>query len=373
MKISTISFTSSIDNCFLNLYDLANFITLGKELSFIKLKIHEDIIEKGKSKSLGVFNNQISCIFKDKHVKIFRNGTLQITGCKDTDDGEKISNDLYHYILTKQNNINSVNLLVRKDENGILIDSKNVIYSHNEKKLEYIGYYSVTKGLYWLYKTQQFYKPVNRGDDKIYLISEKNYTGKYKEVYSQNGNYVGNVFFKLNHNRKNIYLNDTIFFDYEKNFIKSNENIIGKIIWEIKSNYYSFDEDTLLINYLPQFFIELPDKFNFSIKINCINACKKVVNEINLSTLYNSLSPTKYVVKYNPDIYKGFKLVWKGNNDGICHCGKVCLCDKLTFLIFNTGNIICSGRGSIVDMNDTFKKIEEIILTAIKNEKIITF
>ena len=54
-----------------------------------------------------------------------------------------------------------------------------------------------------------------------------------------------------------------------------------------------------------------------------------------------------YICKYKPESYSGIKLMYKipanGSDIGHCKCNIKCTCTNITFLIFQTGNVIATG------------------------------
>ena len=114
-------------------------------------------------------------------------------------------------------------------------------------------------------------------------------------------------------------------------------------------------------------------KKKIDFNINCINVYFTIDYEINRQRLYEQLVKLNYICKYNPESYSGIKLIYKINSNeqsfnkdmvrrqgtcnddvvrrqGTCICSDKCTCTNITFLIFQTGNIITMG----------FKKTEQI-------------
>lgn len=150
VKISTISSTCKIDTKFdaANIFDtlIVDDINIDKMKYGNKLKLSDGIYElKSKPKKRVHFFNQITVVIileslRKINVKLFKNGAIQMTGCKNVDDYNILFNKIL-YIL-KKNRTDENNLLELKDKYIIsdfkinMINSNfNVNFNINRDKL----------------------------------------------------------------------------------------------------------------------------------------------------------------------------------------------------------------------------------------------
>lgn len=293
--ISTITLSGKYINCEFNLYNVGKYLKIDDDIIGIKYYFCNESILKGiyqtcnikktkkkvKQVNKTLFYNQISIIIKyDKdqiNLKLFKNGSIQITGCKNVKNIDHYLNILYKKLLNFQNK--NVNILLTKDSNNTFLDCHNYIYDNDSKV---IGYYDNDKNKYNIMKTPS----------------------------------------------------------------KTNN----------KSKLYT------IIEYDTSPFITYNKECTYEIDIDCINICININTKLNLYKLYQYLINNQYICKYNPETYTGIKFIYKSMisyNDkdkdmGICNCNNKCICMNVTFLIFQTGNIICAGLKS-------FEQIEKII------------
>ena len=423
-KISTITISTQLPYCQLNLTNIGKYLSIDDQiigikynyadLSIMKGKYSTSIYKKAKHKNIDkikktLFYNQITIILNNNgnnvNVKLFGNGSLHLTGCKSEDEGVDITKTIYYKlksIIDKKDVI-----LLTKDENGVLIDKDKLVYSYNSYNI--IGYkkdnskYIINKKEYIIdHKTKMF-------------ISTKIEKKRQRSIINFKGENIGFSKIELFKNRNKFYKkNINIYIDPTNNFIYYNNTIlIGKIDYNIdKDKIIDIDntQDVLEIEYSCNPFnwacndnkdkldklikegtlpsndiITLPSndvtgtlpcsfKKKIDFNINCINVYFTIDYEINRQRLYEQLVKLNYICKYNPESYSGIKLIYKinlneqksgnvvrrqgtSNDDGVrrqgtgtCICSDKCTCTNITFLIFQTGNIITMG----------FKKTEQI-------------
>jgi hypothetical protein len=131
--------------------------------------------------------------------------------------------------------------------------------------------------------------------------------------------------------------------------------IIGKVVYYIQSSIPQPTPDILECNYSCNPFKHEPSELNYTIDINCINTYFNINMEINRQRLFKKLLENKFIAEYKPEKYSGVKMLYKHNQTstcGICMCSSKCTCNNITFLIFQSGNLIVTG----------FKRVEEINL-----------
>ena len=150
-KISTITISTQLPYCQLNLTNIGKYLNIDDQviglkynyadLSIMKGKYSTSIYKKAKNKNIDkikktLFYNQITIILNNNgnnvNVKLFGNGSLHLTGCKSENEGVDITKTIYYKlksIIDKKDVI-----LLTKDENGVLIDKDKLVYSYKINK-----------------------------------------------------------------------------------------------------------------------------------------------------------------------------------------------------------------------------------------------
>jgi TATA-box binding protein (TBP) (component of TFIID and TFIIIB) len=419
-KISTITISTQLPYCTftddvgrqqggLNLTNIGKYLSIDDDiigikynyadLSIMKGKYSTSIYKKSKYKNIDkikktLFYNQITIILNNNgnnvNIKLFGNGSLHLTGCKTEDEGMDITKILYSKLKT----INDKNdiILLTKDENGVLIDKDKLVYSYNNYSI--IGYkkedskYIIHKKEFAIdHKTKMF-------------ISTKIEKKRQRPILNFSGDDIGFTKIELFKNRNKFYKkNLNIYIDPHNNFIYYNNSIlIGKIEYNIdnaKITNIEKKDDIIEINYScnPFYFMdnkleELMNKENvendffkkmIDFNINCINIYFTIDYEINRQRLYEQLIKSNFICKYKPESYSGIKLIYKtglNNNNckGICFCSDKCTCTNITFLIFQTGNVIATGFKSvngIENITNHFFSICDSLKDVIKKKKFL--
>lgn len=380
-KISTITISSQLPGCQLNLTNIGKYLSIDDDiigikynyadLSIMKGKYSTSIYKKSKYKNIDkikktLFYNQITIILNNNgnnvNIKLFGNGSLHLTGCKTEMEGIDVTKIIYSKLKTINDKKDII--LLTKDENGVLIDKDKLVYSYNNYsiigyKKEYSKYIIYKKEFTIDHKTKMF-------------ISTKIEKKRKRQILNFSGNDIGFSQIELFKNRNKFYKkNLNIYIDPNNNFIYYNNNIlIGKIEYSINNTEITNIEnkdDIIEIEYScnPFILIDKPkleelikennDVVSFKKKIdfniNCINIYFTLDYEINRQRLYEQLINSNYICKYKPESYSGIKLIYKiGLNDnlkGICICSDKCTCTNITFLIFQTGNVIATGFKSV--------------------------
>lgn len=381
VNVSTITICCKIPDCDLNLTNIGQYLAIDDQIIGIKYKYGTLNIMKGmysttsykksKGKKLDkinkkLFYNQISIIVhtgeKPINVKVFKNGSLHMTGCKSEMDAFKVVKILLaKFKILEQMPGHTV--VLTQDEHGMLLDTNNLLYSQSEKQI--IGY-KVNTNSYIIDKKEYY---VN--DDKHILIYGKQESQRKKEVLNFNGENIGYTQLELLHNRTKFYKKHcNIHYDYSSGLIYANNNlIIGKIKFSYDTNqivkpdkYMCVLEVNYKINPYKNKNADITLDYNtfkqvFDVNINCVNVYFNIGFKINRNKLYDYLINCSYLCKYRPESYSGIKLVYKLpilidfiNLVTLCHCTNKCYCRSLTFLIFQSGNVIATG----------FKSIEEV-------------
>ena len=442
-KISTITTSTQLPYCQLNLTNIGKYLQIDNEiiglkynyadLSIMKGTYYTSIYKKSKYKNVDkikktLFYNQITIILNNNgnniNIKLFGNGSLHLTGCKNENDGVDATKIIYNKlknIIDKKDTI-----LLTKDERGVLVDKDKLVYSYPDKNKEIsiIGYkkdiskYIINKKEYTIDNQTKMF------------ISTKIEKKRQRSIINFKGEEIGFSRIELFKNRNKFYKkNINIYIDPCNNFIYYNNTIlIGKIEYDINNDKITdiddIDDidDILEIEYscnpfkndhsnLDQLIYEknqvaLKKMINFN--INCINVYFKIDYEINRQRLYEQLVSLNYICKYKPESYSGIKFIYKiGLNksftnvtdirqdicteavdvnirqdicteavdirqdicteavdirqgicteavdiqQGICSCSDKCTCTNITFLIFQTGNIIATGFKEIYQID----------------------
>lgn len=391
LKISTITLSTQLPNCQINLTNVGKYLNTNDKIVGIKYQFGNLNVMKGeysttvfrKSKNKKVekinkvlFYNQVSLIINlDKltknhvNVKIFGNGSLHITGCKSINEGIETTKIVYKMLKLLENKKDTI--FLSKDENGVLLDSNNFIYTYKDKRI--IGYKN-ENGVYIIHK-----KEYDIDHKTAMFISKRLETQRKRSILNFDGIEIGHSKIELFKNKSKFYKNNSyIFYDNVNNLIYyKNDTIIGKI------SYYIDEKNITSINCTPDNFeydyncnvfenkdynlnIDSPDFKNIiKLDVNCINVYFNLNIKINRLKLYKLLISLNYICKYHPESYSGVKLIYKiqkknEENQGYCFCNNKCTCTNITFLIFQSGNIIVSGFKNEEQINDVIKNFISI-------------
>jgi TATA-box binding protein (TBP) (component of TFIID and TFIIIB) len=371
-NISTITLTTQLPNCELNLFNVGKFLEIDEDILGIKYNngafnilkgsylttVYKKAKIKKKTKiNTTLFYNQISLIVKyntsNINVKMFGNGCLHMTGCKDPNYGIEITKIIYSKLIVLKNMTKQV--LLVKDINGALLDKDNLFYTHTNSQI--IGYYNKEKDVYCIHKKEYHYDSVSN-----YLIYSKLESKRSRHFIDFDGNQIGTAVIRTIKNKNKFFKNNNIYYEPETGLIyHNNEKIIGSIEYQIKSDYKDVHQekgkytpkDIVIIDYLcnpfnKDYCLSYFDKQTIDLNINCINIYFKLDTSINRQRLYDVFINKDFICKYKPETYSGIKLVYKFpiNKEltgGQCKCSCKCTCLDIVFLIFQSGNIIATG------------------------------
>jgi len=417
-KISTITMSMRLPNCKFNLNNIGKYLEIddtilgikyhyGNGESSIKGKYLTAIYNKSKNKNENkinkkLFYNQVSLIIKHigkdnenkncqeniVNVKIFGNGSLHLTGVKNTLEGQEIVLILYKKLKKFKNMFSTI--LLTKDTNGVYLDSSNNVYSTELTNKTTIGY-KLNSSVYVINKKEYYITYIDTSmtsmtsmleqNSLIVFMSNKLEAKRTRNILNMDGKNIGYSKINLIRNKSKLYRNNSnIHFD--KNFIFYDGNgtstIIGNISYEI--NHEINDDitknktstlDLIEYSYNCNPFITEPnqeklyDINNLSMNVNTINIYFKLNFELNRQRLFNKLLELNYISEYTPEKYSGVKLTYKINqnylNNGKCLCNNKCTCNNITFLIFQSGNIIVTGFKNISDITDILNTFKNII------------
>lgn len=400
IKISTITLSCKLPDCQLNLTNIGKYLEIDNDiigikynyadLSIMKGKYSTTIYKKAKVKDTekinkALFYNQISIILNNNgnnvNVKLFGNGSLHLTGCKYIGEGTIVTRKIYEKLQTLVDKRDTI--LLTKDVNGILVDKDKLVYSYSSKNI--IGYCKDWQNKHYIINKKDYII-----DQKTNMfITQKMETQRRHFLHNLDGDYIGYTRIELLKNRHKFYKkNNNIFFDNDNGLIYyNNDTIIGKIVYEIdksKLTNTESDEDISEIEYSCNPFSNsnyvLTDEQlenGIDLNVNCMNVYFTIDYKINRQRFYEHLIDMNYICKYKPESYSGIKFLYKIplNNDcvnlkqGICPCTNKCTCINITFLIFQSGNIIATGfktNEQIKGATENFIKICDSVKSSIK-------
>jgi TATA-box binding protein (TBP) (component of TFIID and TFIIIB) len=385
VKISTITLSTKLPDCQLNLTNVGKYLDIDDEiigikynyadLSIMKGKYSTTIYKKAKVKDAEkikktLFYNQISIILNNSgnnvNVKLFGNGSLHLTGCKSIVEGYAVTRKIYDKLQTLVRSKDTI--LLTKDANGILVDKDHLVYSYDSKTI--IGYCKDWQNKHYIINKKDYII-----DSKTNMfITQKMETQRRHFIHNLNGEYIGYTRIELLKNRHKFYKNNNnIFFDIENGLIYyNNDTIIGKIIYDIDNSKIT---DVKSVEDIQEIQYECNPFYNsnytltddqlqnaIDLNVNCMNVYFTIDYKINRQRFYERLIQMNYICKYKPESYSGIKFLYKvplnegnGINNGICPCTNKCTCINITFLIFQSGNVIATGFKT----NEQVSKITE--------------
>ncbi len=389
VKISTITMSLQLPNCKLNLTNIGKYLNIDETIIGIKYNFANVSVLKGtysttnykkaKLKDMdkinkALFYNQITLVVNNNgnqvNVKLFANGSLHITGCKAIDEGKQIVKLLYGKLETIRSTRDTM-LLVR-DENGVWLDRDGLVYSERQHII--IGH---KKGL----NTYTINKRDFEIDAKTGLfISKKIQSQRKRMLLNREGHLVGDMRVELLKSDKLYKKGTNVFYDYTNDLVYYNDKtVIGKIVYAVSETEYHHKHqmlNTLEIEYDCCPFADSNFNLDFSLvqcDINCINVYFNIGFQINRIKLYDTLLSLKYVCKYKPESYSGIKLIYKLSMDGewtgYCKCSMRCTCRKITFMIFQSGNVIATGFKNYHEID---KVTKQFINLCVSNKELVS-
>jgi hypothetical protein len=387
-NVSTITISSKILNSELNIINIGKYLEIDNQIIGIKYNYGECSFSKGiyttttykKSKKKNIesvnqilFYNQISLVilYNDKHVnvKLFSNGSLHITGCKHVDDGKFITNLVYNKLTRLKNKTHSI--LLTNDKYGVLIDDNNFIYNRSNQSCNsicnqiynVIGYYNIDNNTYVMNNKEFIVYNKIKGS----FISKNKEQLNLKSICDNNGDIIGHISYLKNKKKSGLHLTRSPFESGNSVSIDS------------ECNYK-------IINYSCNPFIKIDDSVPpeqlIQTSIDCINITIALPCQINRQKLYTYFIDNDYICKYNPQSYSGIKLIYKypfddlnGNGlsgkenqtsdeiikNGLCNCNIKCICLNITFLIFQSGNVIVTGCKNLKQVENVVHHFKNII------------
>lgn len=372
-KISTMTLCTRIPDCQFILQNIQRYLDLDEHIIGIKSsdafrgnyftnKYKRQKKKKPTSINKISFCNQISIIIAlnttQINVKLFKNGTLHLTGCQSLDSAKSC----VQILLTRLNNMvpKSVKILLTKDQNGILLDKSNFVYSYNTKetykennRTTIIGQVCSDKTGYYIIHDKTY-----KIDKKIGMfISVKSGTSKKYDILNFSGESIGYCQIQIIGTNKRLY-NKYLQYDQEFDLICSKNGPVANFHYEISEELVtdtSKIDDIQEITYSCNPFVNckmINPNLDLDLQINCVNVSFNLGTQIHGARLYKLLCDLNYICQYKPETYHGIKLLYKipysetnenFNLTGKCKCSKKCICNDITFLIFQTGSVLATG------------------------------
>ena len=391
-KIFTMTVSCIFKDCTFNLINIGKYLDIDGDILGIKYNYGKKSILKGnyttviykklKVKNLDkvnkvLFYNQVSLSIKINenivNAKLFSNGSLHLTGIKQSNEPKKVMELLYNKLLILKNKNDIV--LLCNDNNGVLVDNNDIIYSNDENKY-IMGYilndkYIIDKKCYKI----DFYTG--------YFISDTLEIKRTRQILNFAGNMIGYTKIELMKNKLKLYKNNSnINFDNKIYIDDINNNpycliyydninvssIIGKIVYyNVKKNESESESDDVIeYKYNCNPFKIQSVNFNYVIDINCINIHFNIAIELNRNRLFQRLLEDNYICDFKSEKYAGLKFIYKKslNNQkipGICECTSKCTCTNITFSIFQSGNVNVFGFKNESHINEIINNFYKII------------
>jgi TATA-box binding protein (TBP) (component of TFIID and TFIIIB) len=339
----------------LNLYNIATYIEIGDEIIGLKYLVRPGkLLVRGKyNGKLTSFHNQVSLVIQLRHkrvnVKIFKNASIQITGCKSTSDAW----DVYTILQSRYTKLDSKFVykeIVENEQGVILTDDNTMVVS--KALMQVIGW--VDDEEYVIRNTRV--KLCN--DNNVFMTTK----GTNRMIIDSDGETIASTTVNLYNGYKKLYKNKSMTLDYILGNITVNGEIIGKIssipishcelvrrneIGELNYSCSPF----LYQNSLTRYGCD-----NLTLNVNCINIVVKTCLTIDRQNLYEKLLQMNKVVLYNPNSYSAVRLM-----------EDVVVSDTVKYtisiLIFQSGNIIISGIRSIEIIDDIVNDLHVLLET----------
>ena len=361
---------------------------------------------KGKKKDKKSFYNQVTLLVNfitfNVNVKVFKNGHLQMTGCKSEENAIETANIVANALLKTKGDI-VVDTVLSKDKMYVCeFDKVYSVLDYETGDAEPIGYYEIEQRnsklrgqtrLYMLDKETEKYNPVFYTSEG-HLVWETFTSDVYRKVYNTNGEHIGD---------QRIVFDDEYAEDYQDlDYVHKNNAIFSKDkrdrrvkfllkddmtvetrgkqkVGHIKSyidddnEYGDKDSEKQLVTWYET--VRYSEGRGFEItnmKIGMINTdyvCGFEINRSNLNKVlvhnYNLESILK-IEKYPGVNTKLYTNDTNNHNDGsfVCRCKEEkCGCSKVSVLTFKSGKIIITGAKKMSHIEAVYKKFNKILRT----------
>jgi TATA-box binding protein (TBP) (component of TFIID and TFIIIB) len=364
LKIATMTCICKL-NTNIDIKILGKFLKINKIIKEIKyrnwIKTESTITPNKKP----AFYNQITVVLAAGsnwiNMKLFPNGQVQMTGCKNIDDVSTALNNITQEIY----NINNVYCIPVFIEHNLIIGHDNVIFSHNSKN-NIIGY-KLSSDKYSLFNEEVVPLP-----NTNYFISNTTYPKqKIKNIYNSSGIIVGTQFLEFFSSQrtkfKNIHIRKGVIYNSKKeqigseiqNITRPTELIDLSSVEKLVCRFVAAEKNSIAHS-SPQI-----------VNINSVYDCNC---ELDREELHHFLHSQEIFSKFDPNTYPGVNIKFISNDysDGICHCDTPCrwvngkpmgenTCKRISIFVFQSGKIIITGGNSLHQINQAYSFINSII------------
>lgn len=382
-KITTITSSVSYNTNIgvnMNLYNIANFINIDSVVIGLKYMIKPGkILIRGEYKLSNntAFYNQISLVLRVNgkllNVKIFKNASLHITGCKSVNDPENVCKILEKYYAASEKKMININTRLIQKDFPIFVTDDNMLYSNVTKQV--FGYIDESGDTWLKSLIQNLVGPqIYEYPQNVPLVIGKEpvtpFKGGYisdtltnkKNLYNRHGELIGVSNVSLYNNCSKLFKHKNLVMDYSSDTIKVNDKCIGRIVYNYNDGCdYNYNEITpepdVDGNYSCSMYQRYSTKHHDrnnnnerTVNINCINILYNTGYKINRQTLFNLFEKDGYICIYDPDKYSGVRLnmIVEGTH-------------KITFMIFHSGIVIGSGFKSIESIDTNLQRFVDIL------------
>lgn len=349
-KITTI--TSSVsypEGTIMNLYNIAKFIPIDDTVVGLKYLVKPGhVLVRGKYNACGAsFYNQISLVMfvndKNVNVKIFKNGTLHITGCKQPGDPVVIARILEGY-YTRSQSVSVPAKLYKTSDNVLVIDD-DMLYSRKTQQV--FGYVERAN---WINALLGECTTYCIGTDKAikhrdFLLSVRTVSNR-RVIYNLDGEKVGYTSIRLHGNCRKLFKHKNLVVDYNTDNILVGDICIGRIIYNISGPTCTTRTPH---TYSCSMYQSGPPLSDPVVNINCINVVFNTGFKINRQILYEHLESDGRIVMYDPQKYSGVRLVLQSGGS------------RASFMIFHSGNVIGSGFKNIESIDAYIEEFKELV------------
>jgi TATA-box binding protein (TBP) (component of TFIID and TFIIIB) len=356
-KISTGTFIGNLNTTF-DLKCIFKYLSISPVILGIKY----DNEVKGDIKNNKSFFNQMTLKInineyeKISNLKIFKNGAFQITGVKDSLQAKATITKFLDIVVTIQGHID-VEVII---ENGVVYDKEDYLNlnQNNSDCVRIYGYDDINDSHFYCIGTYNGCV-FTFGDTKVEFLPlpglqqiffDKQHCNKIKQMYSTNGNPVGEIEYFFTHKRKNLILHgyryksasDTRIDIYDKK-----DKCIGHIEIRFSGNIltYTCVQETITVRYSginnkPKNFEVIPVNLNCNFQIDLGG---KLLDRHQINEIFVS----KYSLQsyFNPNFYHAVNLkIYCDSINCIVHSNKTTDSQiKITALIFQSGKVMLSG------------------------------
>jgi hypothetical protein len=380
-KIATITMSTKLPDCDLQLTNIGKYLPIDSTILAVKYTYgsttlmrgayETTVYKKSKGKDISkvnkaLFYNQITLVVdigKDKQInaKLFNNGSLHLTGCKSIQDGIRATKLVYEKLVAMRHTTDT--LLLARNMHGVLMDKDSLVYNWNEKEkvAKMIG--CVKNDQYVINKKEYvFDKHTNM------LISKRMGTKRTWQLLDCDGHEMGSMSIELMKSKRSLYKKTAnLQYDFSAGLVHyNNEHVIGHInyTWIVEPTPMENKDWIHEVEYSCNPFLKddytlenSNDEISYyDVCVNCMNVYFKLDFLLNRQRLHDALLKMGYISKYNPESYSGIKFTYKVlysdlEGDGHCVCDNKCTCTDITFLIFQSGNVIATGFKSTEQAN----------------------